>query len=165
MSKEELEIQRKQLVEVLGIYFERERQIAPLAARILASLVINGTCGTTFDQLVTDLEASKSTISTHLTALEGQQWISYFTKTGDRKRYYTMLPGYINRKISALTSQWNKEIDLQKQIIDYKTEFNNLYPEQHYPLQAHFQSLKFLEEAVTYFDAQGKKYISIEQKE
>lgn len=154
MKAEDLEAEKKRLIETLGVYFEREKQVAPVAARILATIVLNGRKGTTFEQLVSELEASKSTICTHLNNLEGQRWISYFTRTGDRKRYYSMRPGYILHRISTLITQWNTEIDLQKQVIAFKTNFNSIYPEDKYPVAAHQEVLKFLETSVAYFEKQ-----------
>ena len=44
--------------------------------------------------MVTILCASKSTISTHLNHLQDLNKIEYFTKTGDRKKYFIINKGY-----------------------------------------------------------------------
>ncbi len=163
-NPDELEIERKRLIETLGVYFEKEKQVAPLAARILATLVLNGKQGTTFDQLVIQLEAGKSTISTHLNNLETQQWITHFTKTGDRKRYYIMTPGYISRRINILMEQWKKEIDLHKQIIAYKSNYNKVHHQQLYSLAQHENVLNFLTQSVEYFQNQTEEYNSNNKK-
>lgn len=164
MKPDDLETERKRLIETLGVYFEKEKQIAPLAARILATLVLNGKQGTTFEQLVIELEAGKSTISTHLNNLETQQWITHFTKTGDRKRYYTITPGYTLRRINILIAQWNKEIELHKQIIDYKSNYNKAHKQELYSLAQHRGVLQFLIDSVTYFRKQTEEYNSNNKK-
>lgn len=160
-----LEKRKKDLIEKLGVYIEVERKVPPIAARILATLIINGCKGTTFDQLVTDLEASKSTISTHLSNLELQNSIIYFTKCGDRKRYYTIKPGYITRKIRSLSEQWSREIELQKEIISYKNDFNRAQhkDENHLPVAFHEQSLHFLESTLEYLEKQLIIFQNIEK--
>lgn len=160
-----LEKRKKDLIEKLGVYIEVERKVPPIAARILATLIINGCKGTTFDQLVTDLEASKSTISTHLTNLESQSSIVYFTKCGDRKRYYTMKSGYITRKINSLSEQWSREIELQKEVISYKNDFNQAHEneEDHLPVAFHEQSLQFLENTLEFLENQLIIFQNIEK--
>lgn len=164
MELAELEAEKKRLIETLGVYFEKEKQVAPLAARILATLIMNGECGTTFDQLVSELDASKSTIFTHLSNLETQEWITHFTKPGDRKRYYVMNPGYISHRINVLISQWQKEIDLRKQIMAYKKDFNRLMPEKANNNASHENVLNFLIRSVEYFQKQTEEYNSNNKK-
>ena len=60
------------------------------AIPILSYIILTGKAGTTFEDLVTNLGASKSTISTHLNHLQDLKKIEYFTKTGDRKKYFVM---------------------------------------------------------------------------
>ncbi|OYX24100.1 MAG: transcriptional regulator, partial [Flavobacteriales bacterium 32-35-8] len=80
--------QRSALIEKLGILLETKDQLAPVAARIKAYIILKGKSGTTFEDLVADLCASKSTISTHLNHLLDLKKIVYFTKLGDRKKYF-----------------------------------------------------------------------------
>ena len=85
MNKE----QRKQvLIEELGVYFETEYDLPPLAARIFANLVVTDEDGLTFDDCIEKRGASKSSISTSLNLLQQIGFINYFTKSGDRKRYF-----------------------------------------------------------------------------
>ena len=83
-----LEKRKLELVEKLGIFLEKKEQIAPVAARIFSFIILTGKQGTTFDDLVTNLCASKSTISTHLNHLQDLKKLEYFTKPGDRKKYF-----------------------------------------------------------------------------
>lgn len=146
-----LEKKRSELIELLGVFVEQERSIAPLAARIYSSLIINGREGTTFEQLVNSLNASKSSISTHLNTLVAQKAIIYFTKRGDRKRYYRVTPGYIHRKIDKYIFQWEQEIRLQKSIIDFKKHFINDNQNIEADLEVHNEILEFLTVSVDTF--------------
>lgn len=78
--EKELIVKKNQLVEKLGVNFEHSEQLAPVAARILAFIILTGKVGATFEDLVSNLCASKSTISTHLNHLQDLNKISYFTK-------------------------------------------------------------------------------------
>ncbi len=139
-----LKAEKEDLIESLGVYLEQEKQTPPLAARIMAMLIINGKIGTTFEQLVAELGASKSTICTHLNSLTAQEQIVYFTKSGDRKRYYSMVPDYIGFKIRTLIAKFQKEIELQQKIIKFKNDFNTLCSEHSYPIEIHKEILEYL---------------------
>ncbi len=54
----DLEIKKKNLIEELGVHLEKDN-LAPLAARILATLILSGKIGVTFDELVCNLKAGK----------------------------------------------------------------------------------------------------------
>ncbi|HTO15858.1 MAG TPA: ArsR family transcriptional regulator [Edaphocola sp.] len=156
---------KKGLIESLGIYLEKDKKVSPMAARILSTLILSCDNGTTFEKLVHDLEASKSTISTHLTNLESQNIISYFTKCGDRKRYYIIKPGYISRKISLLEEQWKTEIDLHKKVLEYKRSYNQQCEnkEDFLPTTFQEQSLQFLENTLEYLEEQLNIFKTIEK--
>ncbi|GAL00549.1 hypothetical protein JCM19314_2157 [Nonlabens ulvanivorans] len=84
------------LVEKLGVHLENREQLAPVAARILSYIILTGKKGSTFEDLVTILCASKSTISTHLNHLQDLNKIQYFTKVGDRKKVFYHKKRYHN---------------------------------------------------------------------
>ncbi len=161
---DELKQQRSELIELLGVYLEQERQVAPLAARILATLIINGNLGTTFEQLVHELEASKSTISNHLTMLENNQSIIYFTKCGDRKRYYTMAPGYFARKITSLTNQWKQEYHLHQKTLEYKLNYNRVHNEQPVSTHIHENAIDFFQNTLSFFEKLLEEFKQKEEK-
>ena len=77
----DLGIERKNLIEELGVHLEGDH-LAPLAARILATLILSGKKGVTFEELVNELNAGKSTVSTHLDHLQNTNRVTYFTKPG-----------------------------------------------------------------------------------
>src|SRR5690606_23593601 len=99
----QLKTKKFQLVEKLGVHFENTDHLAPVAARIMAYVILTGKTGTTFEDLVSDLCASKSTISTHLNHLQGLNKLTYFTKSGDRKKYFILNPDYILQSINNMT--------------------------------------------------------------
>ena len=80
------------LVEKLGVHIENKEKLAPVAARIISYIILTGKTGTTFEEMVTILCASKSTISTHLNHLQDLNKIEYFTKTGAVSYTHLTLP-------------------------------------------------------------------------
>lgn len=68
---------------------EEEYKLPPLAARIYAVLILTAEEGLTFEDCIEKLGASKSSTSTSLNLLLSMGIISYFTKHGDRRRYFT----------------------------------------------------------------------------
>ena len=97
------------LVEKLGVHLEAREQLAPVAARILAYIILTGKRGATFEDMVCILCASKSTISTHLNHLQDLNKIEYFTKTGDRKKYFIINKNTIIQHVDRMISHWDDE--------------------------------------------------------
>lgn len=150
MTEKELEIRRNHLVEQLGVQMEKDHQYAPVAARILATLALTCKRGITFEELVCDLKASKSTVSTHLAMLETKSHISYFTKPGDRKRYYKISSHRLIHFIDERLNKWENDIALQKELISFKKTVNEFYKDNdecHCDLSFNESFLNFLEEA------------------
>lgn len=148
MNEKELNIQKRNLIEKLGVQLEGD-QLAPLAARILATLILTGKKGITFDELVRDLCAGKSTISTHLDHLQSSNRIKYFTKSGDRKRYFIINPDLILNLIDEMINKWETEKKIHEEILQYKKKMNELNQETNSPyFDLDFQQdfLTFLEE-------------------
>jgi len=138
-----------ELVERLGIHFEKKQQLAPVAARILSYVILTGKQGTTFEDLVLNLCASKSTISTHLNHLQDLKKITYFTKTGDRKKYFILDQDTMIRDIGNLVEAWKAEQQLHEEIMDFKKEANkNLSDENKFDCYFHESFLEFHEEAI-----------------
>lgn len=160
MKEKELELRKKDLIEKLGVLLEKKHQLAPLAARIVSTLVMNGQMGVTFEELVNDLCASKSTISTHLENLRATRKIRYFTKPGDRKRYFVINPDLTLEMIDETVAAWKNEQDLQEEILQYKQQRNEIRKEKQEPLfdlEFHENLLIFLQEstaAITKLKAQ-----------
>ncbi|PKD21930.1 hypothetical protein APR41_00640 [Salegentibacter salinarum] len=148
MNKTDLQAQRTRLIEKLGVQFEKEHQLAPVAARIFATLIVTGKKGITFEQLVTDLNAGKSTVSTHLEHLQTTNRIEYYTKSGDRKRYFIVKPDLMENHVDELTAKWEAQKCIHKEVLEYKQRSNELNKEDP-PFDLEFQKslLDFLDEA------------------
>lgn len=139
---------KEDLVERLGVFMEQKEQLAPVAVRILSYIILTGKAGTTFDDLVRDLCASKSTISTHLNHLADLKRILYFTKTGDRKKYYTINEDSIIQSIDAMTESWILQKELHLEIREYKEKTNQLKNDytSKFNLDFHDTYIEFLDE-------------------
>ena len=113
------------LVEKLGVHLENREQLAPVAARILSYIILTGKKGATFEDMVSILCASKSTISTHLNHLQDLNKIQYFTKTGDRKKYFVIKKDIIIQHIDKMVDHWKEERKIHEEIKDYKEAINS----------------------------------------
>ena len=60
MELEALNEEKQLLIERLGVHIEKKDNIPPLAARIVSTLILTGKKGCTFEELVTNLQASKT---------------------------------------------------------------------------------------------------------
>ncbi len=137
------------LVEKLGVFIEKKDSLAPLAARILAYVILTGKQGTTFEDLVSNLCASKSTISTHLNHLYDLKRLNYYTKPGDRKKYYVINVDSMMQKISDMLEDWKREKELHLEMIEFKKEMNNyLTDEIKFDFHLHNSFIEFNDEAI-----------------
>lgn len=82
-----------ELIEKIGIYFEQGMQPAP--ARILALLIVADNEAFSFDEIRASLNLSKSATSNGINFLLSLNKIEYFTKSGERKRYFKWRPSDI----------------------------------------------------------------------
>ncbi|MDN3665130.1 GbsR/MarR family transcriptional regulator [Algibacter miyuki] len=138
------------LVEKLGVHLEAREQLAPVAARILAYVILTGKRGATFEDMVSILCASKSTISTHLNHLQDLSKIEYFTKTGDRKKYFVINKDTIIQHVDRMISHWQEEHEIHLEIKEYKEKQNALKienEEDKFDLDFHNVYMKFIDEA------------------
>lgn len=116
---EAIQKEREELIEMFGIYFESLYNLSPLAARILATLIIEGCkSGLTFEYLVEKLSASKSSISTNLNLLLKMEKISYFTIAGDRKKYFKSAP--INERLKNYLKLMKSEEFILDKMVSYR---------------------------------------------
>ncbi|WP_091873043.1 GbsR/MarR family transcriptional regulator [Pricia antarctica] len=143
---------KERLIERLGVYLECRDQLAPLAARIVATLILTGKQGVTFDELVANLGASKSTISTHLNNLQHTGRVTYFTKAGDRKKYFIKSLDYLVRYLDKMIENWDREKKLHVEMVNYKqeiTDHSDATDEVILDLAFHKKYLTFLEQAIS----------------
>ena len=142
------------------MHLEKREQLAPVAARILAYIILTGKKGTTFEDMVTILRASKSTISTHLNHLQDLKKIVYFTKTGDRKRYFIINKDMIVQHIDTMINEWQEVKALHLEIKKYKETINTQKTkneEEKFDLNFHNDYIKFLDEASMSIEQLRKK--------
>ncbi|AXP80798.1 hypothetical protein CJ739_1712 [Mariniflexile rhizosphaerae] len=141
--------EKKALVEKLGVFIENKDQLAPVAARIMSYIILTGKVGTTFEDLVLKLCASKSTISTHLNHLQDLKKIVYFTKLGDRKKYFVINQDTIIQGIDDMIETWCVQKELHIEIRDYKekSNANNSDDTSKFDLEFHDDYIQFLDEA------------------
>ncbi|RMA66113.1 GbsR/MarR family transcriptional regulator [Ulvibacter antarcticus] len=148
--KEKICQKKMSLVEKLGVHLENREQLAPVAARILSYIILTGKKGTTFEDMVTILCASKSTISTHLNHLQDLNKIQYFTKTGDRKKYFVINRGVVVQHIDFMINKWKEEREIHLELKNYKETINNNSIEnedEKFDLSFHDDYIKFIDGA------------------
>lgn len=150
--KENICPKKMALVEKLGVHIENREQLAPVAARILAYVILTGKTGATFEDLVSILCASKSTISTHLNHLQDLKKIVYFTKTGDRKKYFIINEDMIIQHIDNMINEWKEVRELHLEIRHYKETINTRKiknDNEKFELGFHNDYIEFLDEATS----------------
>ena len=155
--------QKMALVEKLGVHLEGREQLAPVAARIMAYIILTGKKGSTFEDMVTILCASKSTISTHLNHLQDLNKIEYYTKTGDRKKSFIINKNTIIQHVDRMISHWNAERAIHLEIKAYKENQNKLKIEnddEKFDLSFHNDYVKFVDEATSSVKELREKLIS-----
>jgi len=134
----------------MGVHIENKEQLAPVAARILATLVLKGRQGETFESLVSELKASKSTIFTHLTTLQASHRITYYTKPGDRKKYFILSPNALIQSMDETIQNWKEEHEIHMEIKNYKKDFNKELPpdsDEKFDIDFHTEYINYLEQA------------------
>jgi DNA-binding transcriptional regulator GbsR (MarR family) len=114
--------EKKNLVEELGVFFERRHELPPLAARIYALLVLTGKEGYSFDNLKEFTQASKSSVSTNLNLLTSLKFLEFYTKTGFRKRYFRSSGSYISNMLNEHFDAIAKELVLVRKVNEYNKD-------------------------------------------
>lgn len=123
MSREE---QKAKLIEELGIHLENQHEIPPLAARLYAMLVVTDREGLSFDECQISRCASKSSVSAALNLLLKLDLINYYTKPGDRKRYFrtTAANGFYLNKLEEKLKRIKEENRIITKIRKYNETYN-----------------------------------------
>lgn len=123
---------QKELVEELGRYFDKEG-LQPIVGRILSLLMVMDKEQYTFEEIVEELNISKSSASNALKNLEIRGDIEYLTLPGDRKRYFR----YRRRNLLSVIEEFQSKIGEFKSIADHilelkgdKNSSNSLYLKQ-----------------------------------
>lgn len=123
--------EKKELVEKIGLHFEKEYNLAPLAARIFGLLILSPTDEFTFDEITQITCASKSSVSTNINFLLQLKNIEYFTKPGDRKRYFKISKNHLQISLGENLHKINKDIEMINLIDDYNCQFEENQSHKH----------------------------------
>lgn len=120
-----MEPEKYKLIEEFGLMLEDSYQLSPLGARIYALLVLSKS-GITFDEIRDSLRASKSSISTNINSLLQLKFITYYTKTGDRKRYFKTSNENLLTLLEKELKKAEKTLDIVRKV--------NAFKKKHYPV-------------------------------
>ncbi|MGS0748761.1 GbsR/MarR family transcriptional regulator [Halpernia sp. GG3] len=95
--------------------------LTPLAAKIYAYLTFDFEMnGVTFEELVDDLKASKSSVSCSLDLLLKGNHIAVLNKIDERKRFFILNPDYVKIRFSKLIDRLEKEVDILEDLRIFK---------------------------------------------
>ena len=115
---------QKELIEQIGRENEREG-FQPVPARILGLLMVMDKEEYTFEEIVEEMQISKSSASTALKNLEIRGIIEYITYPGDRKRYFRFVSGEIDGLVNEMENKLKRNLIIINQIIDLKKDPNS----------------------------------------
>lgn len=109
-------------VEKLGKRVEDILDLNPLAARIYALLLLTEKESYSLDELIEILQGSKGAFSNNIQLLTGLGYVKCFTKTGDRKRYYTYELSGCEALMAKHTSNIKNSIDTINELQQLKKQ-------------------------------------------
>lgn len=116
--------EKRKLIEEIGVHFEKTQNLAPLAARIYIIMILSPNDGHTFDEIIEITEASKSSVSTQLNLLLHTNKVEYFTKPGDRKRYFRASKTYLKNNLQENLENVSEDIRIIELIHGFNAENN-----------------------------------------
>ncbi|RCU57699.1 hypothetical protein DU428_07875 [Oceanihabitans sediminis] len=120
----ELSNQKQQLIEEVGVYLEERAGLSPLASRIYALLILSSREGMSFENIVCAMQASKSSVSNNVNVLLQLHYIEYYTKPGDRKRYFRTSDYYLKNTMEQQAHLIEKSLKIIQKVNDFN-ENNN----------------------------------------
>lgn len=112
--------QKEDLIEQIASNIHEKMKISPLASRIYALLIFSSYDGLTFNSIKDYVQASKSSISVSINKLLDKGYIEYYTKSGDRKRFFKADKYYYMRSLMA----YQDTLKIEIQMLDKITEYN-----------------------------------------
>ena len=117
-------VQKKQLIEELGLYFEKKHGLPPLAARIYAIMVLSSLDGYSFEELMEITKACKSSVSTNLNLLLQLKFVEYYTRPGERKRYFRSSGSFLQNMLRERYETINFDLEISSKINDFNKKNN-----------------------------------------
>jgi len=124
MEESERIKKQRELIERIERNNERDG-FQPVTARILGLLKVMDKEEYTFDEIVDEMQISKSSASNALRNLELRGVIEYVTYPGDRKRYFRFVSGDINEIIAEIEKRMQQKLHIMQQIIELKKNPNS----------------------------------------
>jgi len=125
-TKEEVLLGVKELVEEQGLLFQKTYKISPVVARVFALLIIKGSEGLSFDKIISTIGAGKATVSGALKTLEDKKMASFYTKPGDRKRYFRPNPKHFINNLEDELEKAKNSLAMHHKINLFKVEANKI---------------------------------------
>ncbi|CAM4058777.1 GbsR/MarR family transcriptional regulator [Flavobacterium antarcticum] len=117
---------QEQLIEQIGLGIEGNLHLSPLAARIYALIILSSEEGLTFEEIRAIILSSKSSTSVNINVLLQLDYILFYTKPGDRKRYFKLAKYSSLVLLEAYLDGTDMEMEMVEKINDYN---RNYFPE------------------------------------
>ena len=124
MITEKIATEYRLLIEEVGLVIEERADLPALAARIYATLILASADGLTFEDITEMHHASKSSVSNNLNILVKLEYIEYFTKPKERKRYLRASKFYVKSAIEKYNELFEKEVIVVDKINRYNKKNN-----------------------------------------
>lgn len=116
--------EKKTLIEEVGLHFQEGHNLSPLAGRIFALLMLSKKEGFSFEQMVEITGASKSSVSTNINLLVQMKFVEYYTKPGDRKRFFRMTRSNLRISLEEKLDDLEKELLIVEKINSFNCTNN-----------------------------------------
>ena len=117
-------VEKRKLIEEVGLHLEGCHKLTPLASRIYALTVLSSNDGYSFEELVELTQASKSSVSTNLTLLVQLDYLEFYTKPGVRKRYFRGTGNFVRSILKEHLQSLEQELKLVEKINLFNQEHN-----------------------------------------
>lgn len=117
--------EKMELVEELGLFIQERHKLPPLAARLYSILVLTSNDGYSFDELMELTQSSKSSISTNLNLLVALKFVDFYTKTGNRKRYFRSAGNYVINMLNEHVEAVSKELRITEKVNAFNKKNNS----------------------------------------
>ena len=112
------------LIEDIGLVLEERADLSPLAARIYSTLILSSDDGLLFEDITEMHHASKSSVSNNLNVLVKLKYIEYYTKVGERKKFYRAAKYYVKTALEKYNDMFEKELEMLEKINSFN-KINN----------------------------------------
>jgi DNA-binding transcriptional regulator GbsR (MarR family) len=119
-----LSVKKKNLIETIGGLLEERANLSPLASRIYALLILSSNNGISFETIAKTIQASKSSVSSNLNVLLQLHYVNYYTKSGDRKRYFRTSQFFIQNTMEQQIPLIEKELHIVQKVNDFNKDHN-----------------------------------------